>query len=307
MAFAMPVLFVYGLYRLVRFLTLPQSPHAPQPTVQPVAAAPQPAVTAYHRPGSAESSVVLASEQSTAQPVAPQPTIPAVYMRPRGMRRNWREQAVAALVVKPPRLRAAELCGSMLLSAGVAAVISFVLLMVRGQRVLPEQYAWLALVGTLGSWAILIPSKSWEGTKGDAVQRRFVMMVAGLAFGAVAYGLNHLLMVNLPFDLPIRRGSSLAGSFGAGFYAADGTPLLYAYLAYFGFLFLIVRWWRQADPLRSTRLSLMATAMCLLAAWVLHQVWTFPQPWGLMVAATISIAVQLASPWTPKKRYEAQA
>ena len=171
----------------------------------------------------------------------------------------------------------------------------------------PEQFAWLALVGTIGSWVILAPSKLWEGTKGDAVQRRFVMLIAGLALGAAAYGLKQLLMVDLPFDLPGRRGS-FAGSFGKGFYAPDGSPLLYAYLAYFGFLFLIVRWWRQADPLRSTRLSLAATAAGLVVAWLLYQIWPFPQPWGYMVAATVSIAVQLSSPWSSvKKRWANKA
>jgi hypothetical protein len=32
-------------------------------------------------------------------------------------------------------------------------------------------------------------------------------------------------------------------------------------------------------------------------AWVLHQFWPFPQPWGLMLAVTISIAVQFSSRW----------
>ena len=70
-----------------------------------------------------------------------------------------------------------------------------------------------------------------------------------------------------------------------------------AFLAYFGFLFVLLRWWRQADPVRSARLSLWATACTVLVAWVLNLFWPFPQPWGIMVAATMSIAVQLASPW----------
>jgi hypothetical protein len=77
---------------------------------------------------------------------------------------------------------------------------------------------------------------------------------------------------------------------------------MYAYLAYFGFLFLLVRWWRGADPLRSTRLSLLGTSSALFVAWLLNFVWPFPQPWGLMATATISIAVQLASPWVPPKK-----
>jgi hypothetical protein len=35
----------------------------------------------------------------------------------------------------------------------------------------------------------------------------------------------------------------------------------------------------------------------------LHQFWFFPQPWGVMLAVTISIAVQLSSRWvSPQER-----
>ena len=83
----------------------------------------------------------------------------------------------------------------------------------------------------------------------------------------------------------------------SGMYASDGSPLLPTYLVYFGGLFLILRWWKQADPLRKTRLSVWATAACVLWAWVLNMFWQFPQPWGFMLAATMSIAVQLSAPW----------
>jgi hypothetical protein len=52
--------------------------------------------------------------------------------------------------------------------------------------------------------------------------------------------------------------------------------------------------------LRKTRLSLWHTACCVLAAWVIDWIWAFPQPWGLMVAAIISISVQLVSPIVPQ-------
>ncbi len=91
----------------------------------------------------------------------------------------------------------------------------------------------------------------------------------------------------------VARGEAIAGKF----YDVKGAPLLQAYLAYFGALFVLVRWWKQADPLRSTRLSLWTTGLCVLAAGVVDAVWTFPQPWGLMVAAIISVSVQLVSPF----------
>jgi hypothetical protein len=58
-----------------------------------------------------------------------------------------------------------------------------------------------------------------------------------------------------------------------------------------------MRWWHQADPLRDRRFSLWSTVAVTLVALVWQIFWPFPQPWGLMVPATMSIALQLASPW----------
>ena len=84
--------------------------------------------------------------------------------------------------------------------------------------------------------------------------RRFIMMVIGMGVGALAFAAAESLMVSLPpaagypkppdYDLP------------PSFYALDGRPLMMAHVACFGTLFLLLRWWRQADPLRPARLSL---------------------------------------------------
>jgi hypothetical protein len=128
------------------------------------------------------------------------------------------------------------------------------------------------------------------------------MLVIGLGLGAAAYACDQWLLVDLPFDNSFVNKSVLHGT-GLGsslrnMYASDGSPLLSAFLVYFGLLFLVVRWWRQADAMRSSRLSLGATVSTVFFAWVINIFWPFPQPWGLMAAATISLAVQLASPWS---------
>jgi hypothetical protein len=196
-----------------------------------------------------------------------------------------------------------ELTGSMLLSTGVVTVLTLVMLLLRQTPPRPEQFAWLALVCTAGSWAVLVPAKLWEGTKGEAILRRFVMLVIGLGFGMLSYTLDDLLLVSLPNDSMFPRiDSPVAGS---GFFDNYSQPLLNAYLVYFGFLFFAVRWWRQADPLRTTRLSLWSTACAVFVTWALTMFWPFPQPWGYMVAGIISISVQLTSPWmTHQERYQ---
>jgi hypothetical protein len=212
----------------------------------------------------------------------------------RGGKYRWREQAAAALVVKPPRQRATDLLGSMIMSAIVGAAITFVAMLFHG-GLDQGHFAWLLIVSVAGSWAILIPAKIWEGRQGDQTVRRFCMLLAGLAVGGVAYGAGQVLMVDLP-DMS-RHGVHIKQF--ESFYNVNGSPLWQAYVAYFAILFPVLRWWRQADPVRSTRLSVWSTAFCVFVAWAISQFVYFPQPWGLMVAAIMSTSVQLVSPYVP--------
>ncbi len=211
-------------------------------------------------------------------------------------RRRWQAISTVQLYQPgPPRERMTQLFGSMLLSTLICLVVSLVVIILRGETPEPAQYAWLATSAVLGSWTILIPAKFWEGRSGDVAIRRFVMLVMGLCLGALSYGLFSWLLVSLPhrqtYEMPITRDAL------RHFFSADGSPQMIAFLAYFGFLFVIPRWWKQADPLRSTRLSIWHTLVVVFWSWVLTLFWGFPQPWGLMLTATVAIAVQLASPW----------
>ncbi|MEX2138340.1 MAG: serine/threonine-protein kinase [Pirellulales bacterium] len=210
---------------------------------------------------------------------------------------RWRPRGKITPVLElgTPRERITELVGSLIIAGIVALVVSLVMVVISGGRVESNQFVWLAFSAIAGAWAVLIPGKLFEGREGDPIVRRFVFLVIGLLVGAVSYGFSDLLMVRLPngvdWDLnrPVRHLENL--------YDSQGSPLLMAFMTYFGFLYLVPRWWRQTDPLRRVRLSLFFTAVVAFWAWVLHQFWWFPQPWGLMLAVTISVAVQFSSRW----------
>ena len=122
------------------------------------------------------------------------------------------------------------------------------------------------------------------------------MLAIGLGFGAAAYGLFLWTMTSLPFG-QLSDTAPIARDFKVKFFDS-GTPRMIAFLAYFGFLFLTVRWWRFADPIRGSRLNIWNTAATVFWAWLLSNMFLpFPEPWGLMLAITIAISVQLSSPW----------
>lgn len=213
-----------------------------------------------------------------------------------------------AMRKKPVGERVAELSGSMLMAAVISAVLVLVFMVLHGETLDGSVggwslYAWLAISAIAGSWTLLTLGKFWEGNDGDHFRRRFVMLLAGLAIGGAAFGASEVLMVS-----PLDQDQFTVHAFSddpmvSGWYAADGSPLLPAYLAYFALLFVVLRWWTQTDPLRKTRLSLWATALCVLWAWIAHMFFEFPQPSGFMVAAAIAVAVQMSSPWvSPKQR-----
>ena len=198
-------------------------------------------------------------------------------------------------VIKPARVRLMELSGAMLLSAVVASAVMVISIAIRGVHPQPELVAWQFVVSTLGSWFVLIPAKLWEGKSGDAGLRRFTMVVMGLLLGVCGWALDEWLWVSLSYGQPLVSDAILP--VGDAAYGPDGQPGLMAYLAYFGLLMLVPRWWRQADPLRNKRVSLWAMAVCVMYAVLLNKLCSFPQPWAMVAAATMSLAVQLSSPW----------
>jgi hypothetical protein len=171
-------------------------------------------------------------------------------------------------------------------------------------------YLWLATVGTLGSWAILVPSKFAEGKLEDQVPMRLMLMSLGALVGLAGWFVGDALLLHSPgWGEPIDVGHGLLSHEMLGWPATDegANPPPAAYLAYFAFLFLLPRWWRQTEFTRSGRLSLWWVFVAVGWAWLLHIFWWFPQPIGIMAAGVIAVATQLASPWMPPSRRRALA
>jgi hypothetical protein len=256
------------------------------------------------------------SLKSTEPPPAPDRPVrlskPVVQQTAPRKVRCQRQSAVrlrAALLNKPLRQRITELTGSMLMAALVAAVVGLLLALLVSAKLQGDfytwgpNYVWLTLTSTLAAWGVLAASKSWEGTSGDAALRRFTMLVVGLGVGLGSYALTQFLefqpsLVITDPDFALVESSDLPPALH---HLADGSPTVACYLAYFGGLFLVFRWWKQADPIRRARLSILATAVCVFGAIFLEALLQSRQ--GFLVAAITALAVQLSSPWmSPEER-----
>jgi hypothetical protein len=282
---------LYGFYRFIRWIVLAASP--PNPS--------KPAESCLVTPP--ELARTIATPSAAAQAAAVRPSI-----RDRDRWRRPYEKSLPALVLGSPRERVTDLLGSLLFSTLVVAammIVAALFLDFREKEFRPEQLAWLFVTSVAGSWTVLIPSKFWEGTKGENLPRRLLMMVLGVGLGVLAAGTMSLFLVHLTDVNSINDWGPLRHSrfeWPANFYSG-GRPLLPAFAAVFGTLFFATRWWKQADPLRATRLSVWSVIWSVFVAIVVAYCWQFPQYWLPMVAGTISIAVQLASPWMhPRER-----
>jgi hypothetical protein len=209
-----------------------------------------------------------------------------------------------AFVVKPPLERTRELIGSLLISAAATAAMCVVTVLIAAHNnyfaIEPGQCAWLFLVSLAGAWISLVAGKFWEGSEGEPMLRRFVLMTLGLCLGIAAFGVANAFHVGLPSDATAFNRPPMPAGFklGSDFYR-DGQPQVMAYMAAFAALLALVRWWRQTNPLRTARLSLISLIVTVIAAAIVSAVLQFPEPWLMMVAGCMSVAVQLASPWVP--------
>ncbi len=213
-----------------------------------------------------------------------------------GLVREW-------LADRPSTDRMTELVGSLLVGA-FACIVLNLLGFALGGGILGDGgflnttlegwavYAWLTLNCIVGCWALLVCSKNWESSLGNVWIRRGSMAGMGLVIGLIAFysaaSFNLDLTAMATSDFQTRSTENLV---------FHGVPILPAYLIFFGGLFGILRWWRQTDPVRKTRLSILSVSLCLIWATLFSHLLNVPLVTNCVLAVVVSISVQLASPW----------
>lgn len=162
--------------------------------------------------------------------------------------------------------------------------------------------AWTGVMTLLTSWTLLYLSRRWESRTEDSIVFRFAQMTAGIALGAISFGVSNFLLV--PWN-EIASGQHLEfqvfdrtlNTIWRGFYGENSVPLIAGHIAYFGALMWLVRWWRQADVLRRYRFGLWPIAWSVAMAGLAQGIFYFPGPWCLILAGATSFTIQIASPW----------
>jgi hypothetical protein len=198
-------------------------------------------------------------------------------------------------VLPVPTLRGqvGELSGSLVLAVVFALLGTLLWASIGHIQDWPES-GMIFFLTVATSWAVMIPAKLWAYHRGDSWRRRLVMMFLGALVGAGALWINGWV--------PTLSGQAAAAPqrewlFESLLPAGTGLAEGAAYVIYFAVTFFALRWWRLADPRRSTRFSFLP----LLAAgfWSLLplMIWPQPWPWGAGALVMTAAIVQLVSPW----------
>jgi hypothetical protein len=219
--------------------------------------------------------------------------VPKLSKRELRLRQQW--VARQWLGTRPVTDRVTELLGSLLVAAAAGGLLSLIGLAIGPAMdgIQPNTtdlaswavYAWLAISTVLGSWGVLVASKSWEHRLGDFWLRRLTMAGIGVAVGLASFTLARFLGVDLleSFSTPSSGGRDMVSGF--------------SYLLFSAVVFALPNWSALADPLRKTRLSLYQVGICLLCALFVAMFIDMDAKWQGVLIAITAVSTQLAAPW----------
>jgi len=234
-----------------------------------------------------------------AAPRAPQPELAQTHAFRKPWARPKKQLRPRTELIGTPRERTRDLVGSLLLSPIVIGVLYLLYILAMQQRMSVEQFGtvvWAASLTVLGTWTALVLGKIWESHPGEAILRRFTMLVVGLLLGGISWLMAGWL--GLTFDnASAWRELSVYGK-NQHWQALDAEMMLTS-VASFGITFALIAWWHQVDPLRTKRFSLIMLALSLLVAFGAHVFLPFMQPWGLLIVGVMSVTLQLTARWIP--------
>ena len=271
--------------------------------------------TSYSAPADTVKTQQTAKDEQNAQQTDPeQKQARRHYSRRR--RHTWQQQLQEHVAAKPFKSRLTELLGSMLMATVFASLLSIFGISLVYDNPTTESYIWMAIVGTIGSWAVMVPGKFMEGHIEDQAPMRFGMLIAGALVGSLAWVIADGFLLEFSTQGSIGPDETLAGEF---FRTESQKALFDEYrsgavhltlpmsTAYFAFLFVVLRWWRQAEYSRNSRVSIWSVFVCVVTAFFMTFIWWFPQPLGAVIAGTLACTVQFSSPWMPPSRRRALA
>lgn len=164
----------------------------------------------------------------------------------------------------------------------------------------PEQQVFFVAVAVLGTWIALAGRWLSQRSPWAVLHPRLFYAGCGLVLATLAFYLDHYLMTTVGLD---RRNfdRALFDHVGAHPLAEANEPMWLGYVVFFSGLFGLLgkRLIKIQDIGRPQRWRWWHPIVAALSAWLWVHLFVFPQTTGILWAAAIVSATQLAAPWRP--------
>ena len=193
--------------------------------------------------------------------------------------------------------RATTITGSLLVAAVVCVALNLLGLAVTDSIFNSSVdswalFTWSTILCVTGSWATLSLGKHFESKQGEWIQQRLAMLITGILIGGFG------LVLSSYFGIDFETASRVAfNPLSATELAFSGSNPLMINILFFAGVFGVLRWWKQVDPARRTRLSVWSVGLCLICAALLSHVLNFVPLLASIMIVIISVACQLSAPW----------
>jgi eukaryotic-like serine/threonine-protein kinase len=200
------------------------------------------------------------------------------------------------------RQRATDTSTSLSISLAAAAMVTVAVFLTTDLLSNSAQAIYFGTVTLLAACGIIVPSKIWEGRRGDGFTRRLCLAGIGLGIGYIAAVLPEYLLIN---NQSLFHGGGRGPQIQVGRISlsdGSGYPTFACFMIFFASLFAVRRWWWQADSFRKSRFRVSSALFTLLLGVILASVlqqYGFPDSLGATWALAVSAVVQLSSGWTP--------
>ncbi len=192
------------------------------------------------------------------------------------------------------RTQVAELAGSMAL-ATVLSLLGTTLweAVVLRSTDLAEigNYFFLAVAT---SWTVLLTGKVFAQSRGDNWRRRTIMMCMGVLVALLALWITGWVPHGTTEAVIDDRDPWCFSFLPPGTGLAEGA----GYVSYFALVFFALRWWRMADPRRTSRFSFLP--VLATGFWGVVPIFLFggsPLAPAAVALVLTSVIVQIVSPW----------
>lgn len=197
--------------------------------------------------------------------------------------------------------RASDVGTSLSLSLVATALVTVAVFLTTDLLPDPQHAVYFGTITMLAAGGLMLAAKSWEGKPGDSFTRRLAQGTIGLGVGYLAAVLHNYLMIDQDALFHVAAASSRPLHVGR-ITVTDGSgyPTMACFMIFFASLFMIRRWWWQADSFRKSRFRVSSALVSLFCGIVLTAVLPdFPDTLGATWALAISAVIQLSAGWTP--------